>query len=162
MTLVRGRHTFKWGGSYIRTSVYLIFSGNERGRALMGPILGIQWPTSCCNLSRSTATPTPTYVSNHVYTHFSDSWKANQNLTIDYGLAYSYNGQPYEIANRIQSFFIEPINGVPEFSLHLAETTVFRGHSCSRTLITSILVWGSPGSLRLGQDCRARGSRKSP
>ena len=118
MTLVRGRHTFKWGGSYNRTSVYLIFSGNERGTysfdgtytgdPMADFLLGIPR-----NLSRSTATPTPTYVSNHVYTHFSDSWKVNQNLTIDYGLAYSYNGQPYEIANRIQSFFIEPINGVP-------------------------------------------------
>ena len=30
----------------------------------------------------------------------------------DYGLAYSYNGQPWEVANRIQSFFVGPVDGV--------------------------------------------------
>jgi hypothetical protein len=117
MTLIRGAHTFKWGGTYSRNSVYLIFSGNERGSySFDGTYTGdsmadflLGFPR---NLGRSTATPTPLYVSNNVATYFTDSWKVHRDLTIDYGLAYTYNGQPYEVANRIQSFFVGPINGV--------------------------------------------------
>lgn len=118
MTLVRGNHTLKWGGMYARNSAYLIFSGNERGTysfdgtytgdPLADFLLGLPR-----NLSRSTATPTPTFNSNQFAVYFGDSWKVNRDLTIDYGLAYSYNGQPYEIANRIGSFFVGPVDGVP-------------------------------------------------
>src|SRR5437773_3765023 len=118
MTMVRGTHTLKWGGGFMKSFVYLIFSGNERGQysfdgtytgdAMADFLLGLPR-----NVSRSTETPAPRYISNSLWTHFSDSWKVNRDLTIDYGLAYSYNGQPYEIVDRIQSFFIGPVNGVP-------------------------------------------------
>ena len=117
MTLIRGNHTFKWGGMYARSKVFLIFSGNERGTysfdgTYTGDPMGDFLLGLPRNLSRSTATPTPTYVANQVSAYFGDNWKVNGDLTIDYGLAYSYNGQPYEVADRIQSFFIGPIDGV--------------------------------------------------
>jgi hypothetical protein len=117
MTLVRGAHTFSWGGAYMRTSIFNIFSNNERGTygfdgtytgdALADFLLGLPR-----NLSRDVATPTPLLLSNSVFTHFGDNWKVSRNLTIDFGLAYSYNGQPYEVKDQIGSFFIGPIDGV--------------------------------------------------
>jgi hypothetical protein len=117
MTLTRGTHTLQWGGDYMRTSVYNIFSGNERGvytfdgtytgDPLADFLLGIPR-----NLNRTTATPEPTLISNSVHGFFSDVWKVSHGLTLNLGLAYAYNGQPYEIANRASTFFIGPVNGV--------------------------------------------------
>ncbi|MCW5977910.1 MAG: carboxypeptidase regulatory-like domain-containing protein [Bryobacteraceae bacterium] len=118
MTLVRGSHTLKWGGNYTRTIIIQLTSNNERGRysfdgtysgdAMADFLLGLPR-----DLSRTTQTANPIEHENHVYTHFGDTWKVRQGLTIDFGLAYSYNGQPYEVANRIQSFFVTNVNGVP-------------------------------------------------
>ena len=118
MTLVRGNHTFNWGGNYTRTIIIQLTSQSERGQysfdgtytkdPLADFLLGLPR-----NLSRTTQTANPIEHENHVYTHFGDTWKLRPDLTVIYGLSYSYNGQPYEVANRIQSFFVGPIDGVP-------------------------------------------------
>lgn len=117
MTLVRGDHTFKWGGNYTRTIIIQLTSNNERGRysfdgtytgdPLADFLLGLPR-----NLSRTIQTANPIEHENHVYSHFGDTWKVRPDLTVDYGLAYSYNGQPWEVSNRIQSFFVGPVDGV--------------------------------------------------
>lgn len=117
MTYIRGNHTLRWGGDYSKTSVFNIFSGTERGvytfdgtytgDPMADFLLGLPR-----NLDRAVATPTPTFNSNGVHGFFSDTWKARPDLTLDLGLAYAYNGQPYEITNKIQSFFIGPVDGV--------------------------------------------------
>lgn len=117
MTLVRGSHTLKWGGNYTRTIIIQLTSNNERGQyrfdgAYTGDpfadfLLGLPR-----NLSRTVQTANPIEHENHIYTHFGDTWKVRPGLTVDFGLAYSYNGQPYEVANRIQSFFITEVDGM--------------------------------------------------
>jgi hypothetical protein len=117
MTLVKSSHTLAWGGSYTRSIIIQLSSQQERGQytfdgtytgdSLADFLLGLPR-----NLSRTTLTPEPIEHENFVYAHFSDTWRARPNLTIDYGLAYSYNGQPWEVANRIQSFFVGPVDGV--------------------------------------------------
>jgi hypothetical protein len=117
MTLVRGGHTLKWGGNYTRTIIIQLTANNERGSysfdgTYSGDPLGDFLLGLPRNLSRTTQTANPIEHENHLYTHFGDTWKVSQGLTLDYGLAYSYNGQPYEVANRIQSFFIGAVDGV--------------------------------------------------
>ncbi len=118
MTLVRGDHTFKWGGNFTRTIIIQLTANNERGRyafdgTYTGDPLGDFLLGLPRNLSRTIQTANPIEHENHMYAHFGDTWKVRPNLTLDYGLAYSYNGQPFEVSNRIQSFFVGPVNGVP-------------------------------------------------
>jgi hypothetical protein len=118
MTLVRGSHTLKWGGNYTRTIIIQLTSNTERGRynfdgTYTGDPLGDFLLGLPRDLSRTVQTANPIEHENHVYTHFGDTWKISPGLTLDFGLAYSYNGQPYEVANRIQSFFVTNVDGVP-------------------------------------------------
>ena len=117
MTLVRGNHTFTWGGNYTRTIIINLTSNAERGQYVFdgtysGDPLGDFLLGLPRNLSRTVQTANPIEHENHFYVHFGDTWKVKPGLTVDYGLAYSYNGQPWEVANRIQSFFVGPVDGV--------------------------------------------------
>jgi len=158
MTLVRGSHTFKWGGDYTRTIIIQLTSNNERGSygfdgtytgdPLADFLLGLPR-----NLGRTIQTANPIEHENHVYTHFGDTWKITPSLTVDYGLAYSYNGQPWEIANRIQSFFVGPVDGVQRIQF------IFGGDSrFPRSLMYANLLDFDP---RLGIAWRPFGAKKT-
>jgi hypothetical protein len=150
MTLVKGSHTFAWGGSYTRSIIIQLSSQDERGQygfdgtytgdSLADFLLGLPR-----NLSRTTLTPEPIEHENLVYSHFSDTWRPRPNLTIDYGLAYSYNGQPWEVANRVQSFFVGPVDGVPRIQFVQGGDPRFPARSCSRTYWTLIPGLELPG-----------------
>jgi len=158
MTLVRGSHTLKWGGNYTRTIIIQLTSNNERGQygfdgtytndPLADFLLGLPR-----NLSRTLQTANPIEHENHFYVHFGDTWKATPSLTVDYGIAYSYNGQPFEVANRIQSFFIGPVDGVPRIQF------VFGGDS----RFPRSLMFANPYDIdpRLGLAWRPFGSQKT-
>jgi hypothetical protein len=116
MTLVRGNHTFNWGGNYTRTIIIQLTSQSERGQysfdgtftqdPLADFLLGLPR-----NLSRTIQTANPIEHENQSHTHFGDTWKLRR-MTVIYGLSYSYNGRPYKPTG-IQSFFVGPIDGVP-------------------------------------------------
>jgi hypothetical protein len=158
MTLVRGNHTFKWGGNYTRTIIIQLTSNNERGQygfdgtytgdPMADFLLGLPR-----NLSRTVQTANPIEHENHFYVHFGDIWKLSPNLTVNYGVAYSYNGQPFEVANRIQSFFVGPVDGVPRIQF------VFGGDS----RFPRSLMFANPLDIdpRLGIAWRPFGSQKT-
>jgi hypothetical protein len=158
MLLVRGSHTLNWGGNYTRTIIINLTSNVERGQYVFdgtytGDPLADFLLGSPRRLSRTAQTANPIEHENHVYGHFGDTWKISSSLTADLGLAYSYNGQPWEVANRIQSFFVGPVDGVQRIQF------VFGGDPrFPRSLMYANLLDFDP---RLGLAWRPFGAQKT-
>ena len=101
-TLLRGRHTIKFGGEYRR---YLSASFNDN----IGTLTYVSTPN---NFEKDTATVfsvQPNTVSSRVYDtavggFVQDNFKLNSRLTLEYGVRFEWNGTPVEGANRFVLF----------------------------------------------------------
>jgi len=101
-TLLRGRHTIKFGGEY-RRYLSASFAAN------IGTLTFVSTPN---NFEVDTATVfsvQPNTVSSRVYdtavgAFVQDNFKLNPRLTLEYGLRYEWNGTPVEGANRLVLF----------------------------------------------------------
>jgi len=101
-TLLRGRHTIKFGGEYRR---YLVASFNDN-------IGTLTYVSTANNFEKDTATVfsvQPNTVSSRVYDtavagFVQDNFKLNPRLTLEYGLRFEWNGTPVEGANRLVLF----------------------------------------------------------
>lgn len=51
--------------------------------------------------------------------YFQDSWKARQNLTLNLGARYQFNGVPYEVNGNLSNLYV-PANGSAPFTFQLA------------------------------------------
>ncbi len=101
-TLLRGRHSIKYGGEYRR---YLVASFADN----IGTLTYVSTPN---NFEQDTATVfsvQPNTVSSRVYDtavggFVQDNFKLNSRLTLEYGLRFEWNGTPVEGANRLVLF----------------------------------------------------------
>jgi Carboxypeptidase regulatory-like domain len=101
-TLLRGRHTIKFGGEYRR---YLVASFADN----IGTLTYVSTPN---NFEQDTATVfsvQPNTVSSRVYDtavagFIQDNFKLTSRLTLEYGARFEWNGTPVEGANRLVLF----------------------------------------------------------
>jgi len=101
-TLLRGRHTIKFGGEYRR---YLAASFADN----IGTLTYVSTPN---NFEQDTATVfsvQPNTVSSRIYDtavggFVQDNFKLNSRLTLEYGVRFEWNGTPVEGANRLVLF----------------------------------------------------------
>jgi hypothetical protein len=101
-TLLRGRHTLKFGGEFRR---YLVAAFN-------GNIGAITFVSTANNFEKDTATvfsAQPNNVSSRVYdgalgAFAQDNFKLSPRLTLEYGLRFEWNGTPVEGENRFIIF----------------------------------------------------------
>ena len=105
MTMLRGKHTFKFGGEFRR---YLVasFTGNIGTLTFTTSTT----PTSLFQTDMATVfSIQPNLVSSRVYadslgTFAQDNFKVTPRLTLEYGLRFEWNGTPVEGANRFVLF----------------------------------------------------------
>ena len=101
-TLLRGRHSIKFGGEFRR---YL-------GASFSGDTGTLTYASTANNFARDTATGfsiQPTIVSSRVYINAAglfvqDNFKVSPQLALEYGLRFEWNGTPTEGANRFVIF----------------------------------------------------------
>jgi hypothetical protein len=104
-TLLRGRHTIKFGGEFRR---YLAASFNMS-------VGNITYVSTANNFMKDTATVfgvTPQSISARVYSSsvgafVQDNFKLTPRVTLEYGLRFEWNGSPVEGANRF--IFFDPV-----------------------------------------------------
>ena len=101
-TLLRGRHSIKFGGEYRR---YLVASFGEN----IGAITFVSTPNNFMVDTATVFSVQPTTVSSRVYdtavgAFVQDNFKFNSRLTLEYGLRFEWNGTPVEGANRLVLF----------------------------------------------------------
>jgi hypothetical protein len=105
LTLLKGKHTFKFGGEFRR---YLVasFAGNIGTLTFTTSTT----PTSLFQTDQATVfSIQPNIVSSRVYDDSlgffaQDNFKLTTHLTLEYGLRYEWNGTPVEGANRFTLF----------------------------------------------------------
>ena len=105
LTMLNGKHTFKFGGEFRR---YLVasFTGNIGTLTYTTSIL----PTSLFQTDMATVfSIQPNIVASRVYadslgTFAQDNFKVTPRLTLEYGLRFEWNGTPVEGANRFTLF----------------------------------------------------------
>jgi hypothetical protein len=102
VTMLKGKHTFKWGGEFRR---YLVasFTGN------IGTLAFASTATNFANSNATGFSVQPNIVSSRVYDgslgfFAQDNYKITSNLTLEYGLRFEWNGTPVEGANRFVLF----------------------------------------------------------
>ena len=105
VTVLKGKHTVKWGGEFRR---YLVasFTGNIGTLTFTTSTT----PTSLFQTDQATVfSIQPNIVSSRVYADAAagfvqDNYKLTPNLTLEYGLRFEWNGTPVEGANRFTIF----------------------------------------------------------
>ncbi len=88
-----GKHNFKWGYEFRRTSVAGYFDNGYRGRIHFDTfddfLAGL--PAGSGNHSATGYSGRHTYENNHAF-YFQDNWRLTQKLTFNYGLRWDYFG----------------------------------------------------------------------
>ena len=105
MTMLNGKHTFKFGGEFRR---YLVasFAGNIGTLTFTTSTTALSW----FQTDQATVfSIQPNIVSSRVYADSlgffaQDNFKATRKLTLEYGLRFEWNGTPVEGANRFVLF----------------------------------------------------------
>jgi Carboxypeptidase regulatory-like domain len=132
ITWIRGRHTFKFGGEYMRDKITAFYSGNSGslGGMIFGPNFTASAATSPLKntgegmadffLGLPTAfgrgIPTGNWVqtSNIISVYGQDTWRVNDHLTFTLGLRYEAHTPWVEEKNQQDNF--NPKNGQLEFA----------------------------------------------
>jgi hypothetical protein len=105
VTMIKGKHTIKWGGEFRR---YLVasFAGNIGTLTYTTSTT----PTSLFQTDQATVfSIQPNIVSSRIYADSvggfaQDNFKVTPSLTLEYGLRFEWNGTPVEGANRFTIF----------------------------------------------------------
>ena len=105
VTVIKGKHTIKWGGEFRR---YLVasFAGNIGTLTYTTSTT----PTSLFQTDQATVfSIQPNIVSSRIYADAAsgfvqDNFKVTPSLTLEYGLRFEWNGTPVEGANRFTIF----------------------------------------------------------
>ncbi|MGH9914513.1 MAG: TonB-dependent receptor plug domain-containing protein, partial [Pyrinomonadaceae bacterium] len=101
MSYTNGAHTFKWGGTIHR------FRINRRTidtSSITYTSLSALIDNSPASASVTVGNPGSATRATQLGLFIQDTWKARQNLTVDYGLRYDYGTPPYDPQERAQTF----------------------------------------------------------
>ena len=119
MTLVKGKHSLKWGLQILRDhynfeQTYAAngdwsFDGSLSGYGLADFLLGL--PASIVVVKSPFS---PVGRSTELGPYFQDDWKITTSLTLNLGFRYEYGGLPYSSNHTFANTYFGPNNAVPE------------------------------------------------
>jgi len=118
MSMIRGKHSIKFGGQYHYRNFYTNTANPMNGDAIFGGTITnfpmadalLGYPSEVRRGSGNTLTDS---ISHYYLAHIQDDWRVSSNLTVNFGLMYQMGTRPYDKTDRLGNLWVhkDPASG---------------------------------------------------
>ncbi len=153
MSLIRGKHSLKFGGQYHYRNFYTntanpmngdaIFNGQITNFPMADALLG--YPSEVRRGSGNTLTDS---ISHYYLAHIQDDWRVSSNLTVNLGLTYQMSTRPYDKTDRLGNLWVhkDPASGKVIGDLMWATTNPEPDPKTGQAQLTGQHLWFRSGT----------------
>ena len=118
MSMIRGKHSLKFGGQYHYRNFYTNTANPMNGDAIFGGTITnfpmadalLGYPSEVRRGAGDTLTDS---ISHYYLAHIQDDWRVSSNLTVNLGLTYQMGTRPYDKTDRLGNLWVrkDPASG---------------------------------------------------